>query len=778
MSATESETPPKLSRNFQLSTFDHARNYTLASTFGCIADRTEVGDKESTPFSQYPGLVEDSPLRVLGSGSPGELNPNGRTESLAAELLDTFDAVHAPTSQASSNPGQGFSSTRPDTSSRLFNRELGATDFPSQPLGAAQQGVPQIPRAKQGAISQASWAPEFEFQSPETAFKGDTQDLEGLKDAGDQTSTSDTTPTTNGPSPHDEQPKNLYAKSNFDMLRALSYVVGRKNPEVHLGAVDMSCSFVVCDIMQNDCPIIYVSDNFQNLTGYSRHEIVGNNCRFLQAPNGKVEMGSRREFVDNNSVYDIKKRLAAGREVQLTLLNYRKGGMPFENMLTMIPIPWDTDEIRYYIGFQMDATECPDMIPSQGGNKVDYVNSNVDQYIWEPPPSNQWEPTNSRTLPIEDVSTLLQHYIHGTRIPDWIRPTWHTMLVENTDDVVHILTPKGIFAYLSPSCRDILEWDSADLEGRDLDSICHPSDRVPVLRELKQANCGQTVNFIFRIRRKNSGYTWFECRGALLPNQRSRKKFIALTGRKLPAPTLQRRDFEANGGVGNSEIWTKVSASGLFLFVPYNVQSLLGYTTEDLEGTSIWNLMSRESRFEFGRSMEKARGGKITTCKHDIKNKKGRSLQAKTTLYPGDAVGVSKASFLLIQTRLIGATPGSVGYDPLGTNPPQDNPLGTMGVGDNNNDYRDNNHRISSNSSSSNSNIKNTPGLDDDIFGEFKTTKCSSWQFELRQMDKDNRLMAEDVERLLSKRKKRKRRKAGAGVTLECANCHTRDTSE
>ena len=48
---------------------------------------------------------------------------------------------------------------------------------------------------------------------------------------------------------------------------------------------------------------------------------------------------------------------------------------------------------------------------------------------------------------------------------------------------------------------------------------------------------------------------------------------------------------------------------------------------------------------------------------------------------------------------------------------------------------------------------------DDNIFDELKTTRCTSWQFELRQMEKQNRLLAEELQGLLSRKKKRKRRK-------------------
>ena len=101
----------------------------------------------------------------------------------------------------------------------------------------------------------------------------------------------------------------LYSTTGFDVLGVLSRVVGRANPRTVLGPVDFSCSFLVvvsrawrcesfrgwapadCDFLSThfsqdvrkfDCPIVYASPTFSNLTGYEGKEIVGKNCRFLQ----------------------------------------------------------------------------------------------------------------------------------------------------------------------------------------------------------------------------------------------------------------------------------------------------------------------------------------------------------------------------------------------------------------------------------------------------------------------------------------------------------------
>ncbi|OAA81921.1 Zinc finger domain-containing protein, GATA-type [Akanthomyces lecanii RCEF 1005] len=411
--------------------------------------------------------------------------------------------------------------------------------------------------------------------------------------------------------------KSIYSKSGFDMLKALWLVASRKNPKIHLGAVDMSCAFVVCDVSMNDCPIIYVSDNFQNLTGYSSHDIVGQNCRFLQAPDGNVESGTKREFVDNGAVFNLKKMVQERREVQQSLINYRKGGKPFLNLLTMIPIPWDTDEIRYFIGFQIDLVECPDAIAGSefGGVAVNYKHSDIGQYIWTPPSSAFWEADNGQTLGVDDVSTILQQFNAKGIASDWHRQSWDKMLLENCDDVIHVLSLKGLFLYLSPACKRVLEYDAAELVGNSLSSICHPSDIVPVTRELKDATTGDQVNIVFRIRRKQSGYTWFESHGSLYVEQGKGRKCIILVGRKRPVFSLSRRNIESNGGIGDSEMWTKLSTSGTFLYVSSNVRSLLDLQPESLVATSIQELMRKDSRPEFGRTLEKARRGKIYVAK-------------------------------------------------------------------------------------------------------------------------------------------------------------------
>ncbi len=347
--------------------------------------------------------------------------------------------------------------------------------------------------------------------------------------------------------------------------------------------------------------------------------------------------------------------------------------------------------------------------------------------------------------------------------------------------------------YLSPSSRKVLEYDPSELVGTALSSVCHPSDIVPVTRELKDTSTGAAVNVVFRIRRKHSGYTWFESHGSLHLEQGKGRKCIIMVGRERPVYALGRDEILSVGGFGESELWTKMSTSGMFLFVSSNVRSLLDRQPDDLVGTSAQALMRADSKLEFGRSLELARIGVRATFKHDVQNKRGQTLQARTTIYPGDACEGQKPTFLVAQTRLLkpprtlnrqaatispkadqrpSSPASSAGGISGGNKTPQStggNPKGTNGNG------------ITTQAGGSGLLIGNQHealASEENVFDELKTTRSTSWQFELRQMEKRNRLLAEELQILLSSKKKRKRRNGAGPLQKDCANCHTRVTPE
>jgi len=600
--------------------------------------------------------------------------------------------------------------------------------------------------------------------------------------------------------------KNAYSSSGFDMLGVLMRVATRPNAEIDLGSVDLSCAFVVCDAEKDDFPIIYCSDNFERLTGYTRHMILGRNCRFLQSPDGNVAAGVKRKYVDDDSVLYLKNMVNARREAQISLINYRRGGQPFMNLLTMIPISWDTDQVKFFVGFQVDLVEQPNAVTSKntdGSYNVNYQRGmTMPRYVLSAPESTS-RTDLGQTVPRDDVSAILSTI--GTGESEYAKRMWDKVLLENSDDVVHVLSLKGLFQWVSPSSFNVLEYEPGELIGTALSSVCHPSDIVPVTRELKDTSSGASVNIVFRIRRKNSGYMWFEGHGSLHTEQGKGRKSIIMVGRERPVYTLSRNDISSNGGVGEHELWTKISTSGLFLFVSSNVRQLLDRQPEELVGVSIQTLMRSDSKQDFGRILEHARTGNKASVKHEVINRRGQVLQAFTTLYPGDATMGLKPTFIIAQTRLIkySRNNGKAGQVISDANTPDSSrPMQSLGQQIPNNPSNVTPRQGSGSATPQSGNsaqyvstetaattYAGQNGLkigrqdeslasDDNLFDELKTTKSSSWQYEIRQLEKRNRLLAEEVQSLLASKKKRKRRKGAGQLQKDCANCHTRVTPE
>ncbi|RAR12824.1 blue light regulator 1 [Stemphylium lycopersici] len=622
-------------------------------------------------------------------------------------------------------------------------------------------------------------------------------------------------PSTMHQNPHQKtQFKNAYSSTGFDMLGVLMRVASRPDPQIDIGSVDLSCAFVVCDAELDDIPIVYCSENFERLTGYTRHMILGRNCRFLQAPDGKVESGIKRNYVDDDSVYYLKSTIESREEAQISLINYRRGGQPFMNLLTMIPIAWEPGgKIKFFVGFQVDLVEQPGAMTnknSDGTYRVNYQRGmSIPSYVFSDH-LKPHQPEQGQTISKDEVSNVLAAY-NGNGDSEMTRRIWDKVLLENSDDVVYVLSLKGLFLYLSPASNRILEYDPSELVGTALSSVCHPSDIVPVTRELKETTSGASVNVVFRIRRKKSGYMWFEGHGSLHTEQGKGRKCIILVGRERPVYTLSKAIVRESGGVGDNELWTKMSTSGMFLYVSSNVRQLLDKQPEDLVGTSIQSLMRQESKINFGRILELARGGRKGEVKHEMINKRGQVLQAFTTIYPGDAVEGQKPTFVVGQTRLLKYSRNSSTARPsMYTNTKHERDShnsihshmtgavspapASLATGNTNNT-----------GSSTPMTSKTTPlfmtteesaatyaghnGLqighqdqslasDDNVFDELKTTRSTSWQYELRQMEKRNRYLAEEVQSLLAAKKKRKRRKGAGQMQKDCANCHTRQTPE
>ncbi|XP_070662932.1 phototropin-2-like isoform X3 [Malus domestica] len=135
-------------------------------------------------------------------------------------------------------------------------------------------------------------------------------------------------------------------------------------------------NFVISDPRIPDCPIIFASDSFLELTEYTREEILGRKCCFLQRP----ETEQAREQ----------------REVTVQLINYTKSGKKFLNLFHLQPMRDQQGELQYFIGVQLDESghvepmgnRLSESTEIESAKLVKATAHNVDEAVRELPDAN------------------------------------------------------------------------------------------------------------------------------------------------------------------------------------------------------------------------------------------------------------------------------------------------------------------------------------------------------------------------------------------------------
>jgi PAS domain S-box-containing protein len=105
-------------------------------------------------------------------------------------------------------------------------------------------------------------------------------------------------------------------------------------------------NFVITDPTLPDNPIVFASQGFLDLTGYSMDQVLGRNCRFLQGPDS-----------DPKAVEKIRKAIDQGVDASVCLLNYRKDGSTFYNSFFIAALRDADGKCINYVGVQMECSE-------------------------------------------------------------------------------------------------------------------------------------------------------------------------------------------------------------------------------------------------------------------------------------------------------------------------------------------------------------------------------------------------------------------------------------
>ena len=130
--------------------------------------------------------------------------------------------------------------------------------------------------------------------------------------------------------------------------------------------------FIVTDPTLEGLPIVYASPGFLDMTDYAEDEVLGRNCRFLQ--------GSSTDFLTARRIGDA---VSNRKEYTVQILNYKKDGTPFWNLLHLAPVEIQDqsgEQRCFYIGIQTNVS-VPKKLQPKGYLKNQNEKSSGSSYV-------------------------------------------------------------------------------------------------------------------------------------------------------------------------------------------------------------------------------------------------------------------------------------------------------------------------------------------------------------------------------------------------------------
>ncbi|MEN2767889.1 diguanylate cyclase domain-containing protein [Ornithinibacillus xuwenensis] len=108
------------------------------------------------------------------------------------------------------------------------------------------------------------------------------------------------------------------------------------------------------------------------------------------------------------------------------------------------------------------------------------------------------------------------------------------IIAENSGDLITMLDYRGKITYVSPSYRDVLNFDADEYIGKDFYHNVHPEDIQPLLQSFEQSKKNRKPWVAqFRQKHQTMGWIWSELRGSPVYNYKNEFKQMVVLSRDI-----------------------------------------------------------------------------------------------------------------------------------------------------------------------------------------------------------------------------------------------------
>lgn len=148
------------------------------------------------------------------------------------------------------------------------------------------------------------------------------------------------------------------------------------------------------------------------------------------------------------------------------------------------------------------------------------------------------------------VEVFLRDVTKRNRLEEEVRKNeeLYRFITENTTDLISFLNPNGYYEYLSPSCKDLLDFNQEEMIGNHLFDYLHPDDVEKVTALLLEADSElDFAAFSHRVKKKDGSYIWIETNARTIRKHSRKLEGIVAVSRDITERLeKEKRLHEAN----------------------------------------------------------------------------------------------------------------------------------------------------------------------------------------------------------------------------------------
>ncbi|MEW5858233.1 MAG: PAS domain S-box protein [Cyanobacteriota bacterium] len=341
-----------------------------------------------------------------------------------------------------------------------------------------------------------------------------------------------------------------------------------ENLQLERAITSASEGVIITDPNQPDNPIIYSNPAFSRISGYEPEEILGQNCRLLQGSG-----------TDPQAIAQIRQAIAEQKEIQTTLLNYRKDGQPFWNELRISPVFSDERNLLYFVGLQTDIT--------------------------------------ARKRAEEERDRLFTLSL----------------------DMLCIASLDGYFKRVNPAFEKTLGLSQEELCCTLLFNFVHPEDQEKTRDEFQKLATGEpTIDFENRYICQDGSYKWLSWTASPVVEEGLMYAIARdITERKANEEALRQSEERFRNLVETTSDWVwEVDENAVYTYVSPKLRDILGYEPEEVLGKTPFDLMPSEEAFRVANIFgSMATLGKPITClENTTLHKDGHLVVLETSAVP------------------------------------------------------------------------------------------------------------------------------------------------